>query len=131
MTKRPGRKRLTLRELEAFSGARLTVFFAFLHTGIAGHAAVGLQGCPQRRVGQLQCTGDGLAKRARLTHGAAANQAGRQIKLGECIGELHGLLDEFDYGFVAEIGRRVFLVNDPFAGSGGETHPGDRCFPAA
>src|SRR5581483_2518088 len=121
----------TLRELEAFAGARLAGLLAFLFARVALEVSGFLEGGPELGVELLQGAGDAVGHGDSLAAVAAAGDIGGDVDL---VAHLHGeerrsrLLGEI---FVGEIVVEVAAVDEDLAGAGGDADPGAGGFAAA
>src|SRR4051812_35606065 len=84
----------TLAELEAFAGTGLTVFFAFLLTGIAGQETFRFQRGAQSSIGFEQGAGNTMTDCAGLPSGAAALDIDADIELASGGGHRERLGDD-------------------------------------
>ena len=86
--------RLSLAELRRTTSCLETVFLSFLHSGVAGHEAGGLQRSAVLRVQGDQSAGNAVADGAGLTGYAAAGDGDDNVNLAQQIGSDQGLTDD-------------------------------------
>src|SRR5262249_3608680 len=124
------RKRLTLRELGAATGAAQTWLLPLFHTSIAGQEALLAELLGEVAVVPHQSAGDALHASAGLTGAAAAVNANHNVDAIANAGMLqrshHCVLVLNDWEVVCELA----LVDRQLAAAGANPHAGDRGFAA-
>ena len=128
----PHRFRLTLRELEALAGTRLTGFLALLHAAVTRHAAGLLESGAEIGVSLDERTGQTVADCASLTGNAAAlrehdNVGCRKVVAGNC----DRLLEIVAKSLGGDVSLEGFTVDGPFTLAFNERDARDGGFAAA
>jgi hypothetical protein len=119
---------LSLRKLETFPSALLTVLLAFLDAWIPRHQTGVFEGWAQVSIILEQRTGDTVPDRSSLSRRAASGHVDYQIKLACGLGQLQWLPNDHPQGFVGEVTFKRFPVHLNFAGAGPQIHTGSRRF---
>ena len=128
----PHRFRLTLRELEALAGTRLTGFLALLHAAVTRHAAGLLERGAEIRVGFDQRTGQSVADGTGLTGNAATLREHDNVGRGKVVaGDRDRLLEIVAERLRGDVGLEGFAVDGPFALAFNERNARDGGFAAA
>ena len=97
---------LTLGELEALAGTRLSGFFALFHAGISSEKAFLLEGGPEIWIDLDEGAGNREANRSDLANDAAAVGVHVQVKLLELVGREEGE----EHAVLLRDRRKVFVV---------------------
>ena len=96
-------RRLTLGELGSATGCLEAVLLSFLHSGVAGQEAGGLQGAAELGVQGQQGTGDAVTDSAGLAGNAAASHIDNHIHSVNHTGGNQGLTDNELQGVQAKV----------------------------
>src|SRR4051812_28813744 len=107
-----GPRSLTLRELEALTGAGAAVLLALDGTRVARDEASLLQRRPRRRSHLDQRAGQAVANGARLARQAAATDVDRDVQLVALTGDVQRLLHDHPQDFATEVVVDRPLVDD-------------------
>src|SRR5947207_2254660 len=116
---------LTLRELEAFAGARLAVLLALLLARVAREQTVGLQRSAQRGFRELQCPGDAMTDRAGLPVGAAAADVDADVKFRRVVGQRERTGGHASQGLGRKVVFKRAAVDGDLAAAGRDADAGD------
>src|ERR1044072_8074016 len=119
---------LSLRKLEPFPRALLSVLLALLDPWIAGHETSMLQSWTKVGVVFEQRSRDAVSDRSRLARWTTTRNVDNEIKLVRGLGQLQRLTNDHPQGFVGEIAIESFVVNLNFAGTGSQINSGRRRF---
>ena len=111
------RMKLSLGELWSTSCGFETVLLSFLHSGVAGHEAGGLQRSAVLRVQGDQSAGNAVADSTGLTGYAAAGDGDDNVNLAQQIGGDQRLTDDQLQGVQTEILVDVTAVDDDGTGA--------------
>jgi hypothetical protein len=109
---------LSLRKLEPFPGALLTVFLSFLDARVARDQPRMFQGWTQIRIVLKKRSGYAVTNRARLSRWTTARHVNDQIKLISRLRQLQRLADDHAQCFVWKIAIKRLPVNLDFTGAG-------------
>src|SRR5215470_7561312 len=102
---------LSLRKLEAFPSALLSVLLALLDTRISRYQTGVFEGRTQVSIVLEQSSGDAVPDRASLSCRAASGHVDNQIKLACRFGQLQRLPNDHAQGFVGEIALKRLTVH--------------------
>lgn len=114
------RSRLSFAELGCASCGFETVLLAFLHSGVTGEEAGGLQGGAIALIHAQQGAGDAVTDGAGLSGDAAAADGGFDVHLADQTNGVQRLTDDELQGLKTEVIVDVAAVNGDGAGSAGE-----------
>ena len=112
--------KLSLGELWSTSCGFETVLLSFLHSGVAGHEAGGLQRSAVLRVQGDQSAGNAVADGAGLTGNAAAGDSSLDVDLADGAGGDEGLTDDELEGIETEVIVDITAVDGDSAGAVGD-----------
>jgi len=112
------RSLLSLRELEPFPCALLTVLLSFLDARVARDQPRMFQGWAQIRIVLKKRSGYPVTNRASLSRWTATRHINDQIKLISRLRQLQWLADDHAQCFVWKIAVKRFPVNLDFTGAG-------------
>jgi hypothetical protein len=117
---------LSLRKLEPFPGALLSVLLALFDPWIAGHKTSMFQSWTKIGVEFEQRSGNAVSDRACLARWTTTGNVDDEIKLVRGLGQLQRLTNDHPQGFVGEVAIERFVVDLNFAGAGSQVNSG-RC----
>ena len=109
--------RLSLGELGSAAGGFEAVLLSFLHSGVAGQEAGGLEGCAVLCVDAEECAGNAMTDSAGLAGNAAALDGADDVDLADGVGADQGLTDDELQGIETEVVVDVTAVDDDGAGA--------------
>src|SRR5690349_13960049 len=119
---------LSLRELEAFACALLSVFLSFLDAWIARYESGVFEGGPQVGIELEQRACNAVTDRAGLPRGTTAGDVDHQVKLVRRLRQLQRLPNDHAQRFVGEVALKRFTVHLNFTSARPQINSGRRRF---